>query len=95
MRWAISSGCSMKLVLDSSTPGISTLPSGSLTSSKIRHSWAWRGLAASKAIAFGRALEDEVDDVRERHVVVVRALVVAPADVHAQLLGGDVARSRG
>src|SRR2546429_206371 len=48
MRWAISSGCSIKLVFDSMTPGISTLPSGNFTSWKTFHSCAWRGLAASK-----------------------------------------------
>ena len=45
----------MKLLLDSITPGISSLPSGSLTSSKIFHSWSWRGLAASIAILLGFA----------------------------------------
>ena len=35
-------------------------------------------------------LPDDVDDVGERHVAVVRAGVVAPAQVHAHLLGGDV-----
>ena len=35
--------------------------------------------------------EHDVDDVGERHVVVVRALVVAPAQMHAKLLGRDVA----
>ena len=51
MRWAISSGCSMKFDFDSMTPGISTLPSGSLTFSNSVHSCAWRGLAASSEMA--------------------------------------------
>ncbi len=38
--------------------------------------------------AWARA-EHDVDDVLERNVEVVRALVVAPAQVHAQLLGRD------
>ena len=45
----------MKFDFDSSTPGISTLPSGSLTRSNSVHSWAWRGLAASNEIMLGRA----------------------------------------
>src|SRR6185437_3432556 len=32
-----------------------TLPSGSFTRSNTVHSWAWRGLAASKEIPLGRA----------------------------------------
>ena len=58
------------------------LPSGSRTRSKSLHSWACRGLAASNETP-GPGREDDVDDVLERHVVVVGPLVVAPADVHA------------
>ena len=47
IRWATSSGCSTKLVAESITPGIRTLPGGRVTSSQTCHSWAWRGLAAS------------------------------------------------
>jgi hypothetical protein len=46
-RWAISSGCSMKLDTESITPGINALPAGSLTLAKTSHSCSWRGLAAS------------------------------------------------
>ena len=46
----------MKLVVESMTPGISTLPAGSFTRSKTFHSWAWRGLAASNEIPVGRAV---------------------------------------
>ena len=35
-------------------------------------------------------LENDVDDVGERHVVMVRALVIAPAQMQADLLGRDV-----
>ena len=35
-------------------------------------------------------LEHDVDDGREIHIAVVRAFVIAPAHVHAQLLGRDV-----
>ena len=34
--------------------------------------------------------EHDVDDVGERHVAMMRTLVVAPAQMHAQLLGRDV-----
>ena len=34
--------------------------------------------------------EDDVDDVGQRHVVMVRALVVAPAQMHTRLVGRDV-----
>src|SRR5262245_34864706 len=37
------------------TPGMRTFSCGSLACSKSCHSWAWRGLAASKEMAFGRA----------------------------------------
>ena len=36
-------------------------------------------------------LPHQVDDVGERHVAMMRAGIVAPAHVHAQLLRGDVA----
>ena len=82
----------MKFDFDSRTPGIRTLPVGQLDVSNSFHSCAWRGLAASKRDRGRPRLEHDVDDVGERHVAVVRALVVAPADVHAQLLGRDVAQ---
>ena len=66
------------------------MPSGSFTFSNNVHSCAWRGLAASSEIATRLCRKDEVDDVRERHVAVVRTLVVAPAQVHAQLFRRDV-----
>ena len=45
----------MKFDLDSMTPGIRSLPSGSLTVSKSFHSCACRGFAASSAISFEAA----------------------------------------
>ena len=51
-RCAMSSGCSMKLVFESITPGMTTLSSGSFICSKTFHSCAWRGLAASKEMAW-------------------------------------------
>ena len=59
MRYAISSGCSMKFDFDSMTPGISILPSGSFTVSNSFHSCAWRGFAASSAMAEGRASDHD------------------------------------
>src|SRR3974377_794932 len=47
MRSATSSGCSTMLVAWLITPGIKILPGLSFTLSHTRHSWAWRGLAAS------------------------------------------------
>src|SRR5262245_60853468 len=47
IRCATSSGCSTMLVAWLMTPGISTLPAGSLTERQTTHSCSWRGLAAS------------------------------------------------
>src|SRR5712692_3757806 len=44
-----------EIVLDSRTPGMRTLPAGSFTASNTVHSWAWRGLAASKERPLGLA----------------------------------------
>ena len=41
------SGCSTTAVVCAMTPGMSTLPAGSFTSSHTRHSHEWRGVAAS------------------------------------------------
>ena len=46
-RSATVSGCSTTAVVWAMTPGMSTLPSGSFTSSHTRHSYEWRGVAAS------------------------------------------------
>src|SRR3989442_5271375 len=51
------------------------------------------GVGGLERDAGGARREHEVDDVGQRHVVVMGALVVAPAHVHAQLLGRD-ARGR-
>src|SRR6266511_539638 len=71
------------------TPGISTLPSGTLTVSNRTHSWAWRGFAASNWRVRLR-LPHEVDDVLKRHVPMVRTGIVAPAQMHADVSGGNV-----
>ena len=80
----------MKFDFDSRTPGIRTLPSGSFTVSNTAHSCAWRGLAASNEMAPGRSEEDDIDDVGERHIHLVRRFVIAPAQVHPHLLGRDI-----
>ena len=41
-------------------------------------------------MAAGPRAEHDVDDVRQRHVAVMRPLVIAPAKVHAHLLGRNV-----
>ena len=51
IRWATSSGCSMKLVVESITPGMIALSYGNLTSSKTTHSCSCRGFAPSKDMA--------------------------------------------
>src|SRR5262245_33082105 len=47
-RCATNSGCSTMLVAWLMTPGISTLPGGSLAFCQTTHSCSWRGFAASK-----------------------------------------------
>ena len=47
-RCATSSGCSTMLVAWLMTPGMSTLPAGSLALCQTFHSCSWRGFAASK-----------------------------------------------
>ena len=85
MRWATSSGCSMKLVVESITPG--QCISGSFTSSKTFHSCSCRGLAPSKETAAACSTGSMIS---RGNVVVVRALVVAPAEMQAHALGRDV-----
>jgi len=54
MRWAISSGCSMKFDFDSMTPD-QQLAGRQLHPLEQRPFMAWRGFAASKEIAAGLA----------------------------------------
>src|SRR5262249_35850882 len=56
MRSATSSGCSTKFEVESITPGMMILPSGSFTSFQTFHSWPWRGLAPGNDSACGRPL---------------------------------------
>ena len=57
-------GCSMKLVVESSTPGMITFPSGSLTSSNTVHSCSCRGAHPHPAIACRSAVWCRVTAVR-------------------------------
>src|SRR4051812_33492617 len=52
-RSATSSGCSTKFDVESITPGMMTLPSGSLMSFQSFHSWPCRGLAPGNDTACG------------------------------------------
>ncbi len=63
------------------------MPSGTRAVSKTRHSWRG-GVGRLEGDGAGPPGEHD-DDVGQRHVVVVRALVVPPAEVHARLLGRD------
>src|SRR5262249_13804369 len=56
MRSATSSGCSTKFEVESITPGMMILPSGSFTSFQTFHSCPWRGLAPGNDSACGRPL---------------------------------------
>src|SRR5262249_53036728 len=56
MRSATSSGCSTKFEVESITPGMMILPSGSFTSFHTFHSWPWRGFAPGNDSAWGRPL---------------------------------------
>ena len=80
----------MKFDFDSITPGISTLPSGSFT--RLEHR-PFVGVARIGGLERDRnrlRREHDVDDVGERHVAVMRAFVVAPAKMHAQLFRRNV-----
>jgi 5-methyltetrahydropteroyltriglutamate--homocysteine methyltransferase len=62
------------------------------TSNFIEHPELVARVGALEADAGGATLEHDVDDVGHRHVHVVRALVIAPAQVQAHRLGWDVLR---
>ena len=70
----------MKLVDESRTPGIRTLPAGSLMSFQIFHSCSWRGLDASNENP-GAGLQHDIDNVFEGHITMMRSLVVPPAQM--------------
>src|SRR5229473_1996899 len=94
MRSAMSSGCSTKLVVESSTPGIRIAASGSSCCLKSFHSCSWRGLAPSNENACARRRggghHRETGQVRIERLVVVDdcGTVVNPLIVHGQIAGG-------
>ena len=94
-RSATTSGCSTKLVSVSITPATITgrRRGGSLPSTL--NSWAWRALAngSTKPPTLAWRITGQI--VCQRHVAVVRPLVVAPAHVHAHALARHVARAPG
>ena len=73
------------------TPGHRTLSSGSADALEERPLVGVARVGRLEEHGPGLGLPDEVDDVGQVDVVMVRARVVAPAQVHAQLLGRDVA----
>ena len=75
------------------TPGTSTLPAGNFTSSQTRHSCSWRGIGRFDGNRIGFNFKNEVDDVAQRDVVLVRAVITAPAGVKAHPVWRDVAQA--
>src|SRR5262249_21705542 len=73
MRSATSSGCSTKFEVESITPGMMILPSGSFASFHTFHS-AVAGVRAGERQRLRPSFEHDVDDVLQRHVLVVRTL---------------------
>ena len=94
MRSATRSGCSTKLVTVSITPGIRTLPSGKAWSVEDAPLVAVARIGALDGQALGVHAVQHVDDLGQRHVAHVRPLVVAPAHVQADAIGGDAGRGR-
>ena len=80
----------MWLVLTSMTPTMSALSSGSPTSFQTAHSCSCCGLARLDVDELRARAQDDVDDLAQPVVLVVRAAVVPPADVVAELLGRHV-----
>ena len=91
MRWATSSGCSTMFEVESRTPGTSTLSSGSLCVANTSHSCPCRALAPSMSRPIGLAFSAVGSTLASGDVVRVRPGVVAPADVQAHAIGGQVA----
>ena len=83
MRSATRCGCSTTLVAWLTTPGMSSLPSGSFDVLPDAPFVLVRGVAGFDRVGAGVDLEHEVDDVGERDVGGVRPVPAAPADVVA------------
>src|SRR5262245_33467579 len=84
MRSATNSGCSMKYVVSSITPGNTIFPSGSFSSCQIFHSWPWRELADSMVIPVTLALSTISMTSLS---AMSRPFVIAPANMDAHLFG--------
>ncbi len=89
MRCATSSGCSTMLVAWLMTPGISTLPGGSLTDLPDHPFVLVARIGGLELIGADIHLQHQVDDVLHRHVEGVRPVPAAPADVIARALRRD------
>src|SRR5262249_29525296 len=90
MRSATSSGCSTKFEVESITPGMMILPSGSFTSFHTFHSWPWRGFAPGNDSACGRPLCPMAAVAFIRTALLWGTLGRGPANVHAHALGRNV-----
>ena len=90
IRSATTSGCSTKFVSVSITPAMRADRRRAEPPSAGRYSCAWRGLAKGRTNAPTFARQDRGQDVAQRDVVVVRAFIIAPADMQPDLLARDV-----
>src|SRR5262249_11503953 len=90
MRSATSSGCSTKFEVESITPGMMILPSGSFTSFHTFHSWPWRGVAPGDDSACGRPLSTVSQVCFHGTALWGGTLGRGRANVHAHALGRDV-----
>ena len=81
----------MKSVQWPTTPGTSTAFGGSFTVSKRCHSCSCIGFDASIEKRSALDAEHDVNDVRERDIVLVRAVETAPAHVQLHHLFGNTA----
>src|SRR5262249_49590707 len=87
MRSATSSGCSTKFEVESITPGMMDLAVGQLHVLPHLPFVAVAGVRAAKRQRLRPSFEHDVDDVLQRHVLVVGALGRGPANVHSHALG--------
>ena len=77
------------------TPGMSFLPGGSLALLPHRPFVLVARVGLLDAVGADVHLQQQVDDVLQRHVEGVRAVPASPADVIARALRRDAAQARG
>src|SRR5688572_22465024 len=82
----------MKVVVESSTPGMMIRSSGRLHLAEHDPLVFVTGIGALEGEGLGTGLERDAEDLPERDVAVVRPLVVAPAEVQAHPVSRDVAQ---